>query len=59
MSKKGGVMDSWFQLYNLPRIFIARNRYDCLDHISELVDFRLSLPENLVIISHFWKQYVY
>lgn len=52
MSQKGGIMDWYFQIYNIFRIMDV----DCLpDDFMKYVDFSLHLPENLQILTNIWR----
>ena len=52
MSVKGGVMDSWFQIYNAYRLC-----GDIYDDVKQYLDFTLHFSENLVNIRLSWKHY--
>lgn len=53
MSKKNGVMDLYFQKYNVFRV----NRLQCYidyDRLTDLLDPKLHFPENIeCIVQHF------
>lgn len=48
MSKKGGVMDLYFQKYNITRVIKIRERnLDQLENIFDLLDSKLHFFENV------------
>jgi len=57
MSRKNGVMDWYFQLYNLPRILIAQHYEDLVELAFEKFDRNLHLDENLNEIKNDWKKW--
>ena len=52
MSKKNGVMDWYFQIYNLFRIL-----KELPDFWEKYVDWQLHLPENIDNLKNFWREY--